>query len=95
MRRVGAGGVVPAGTSLVSATATAFARLALIAAAGALGQTLAGLYAPALDFVLAATFGAAAFVLTQDLGRSRPGRGELRYWRGRPVDDRDRRDRWH
>jgi len=79
----------------MSLTTVAYARLALIAAAGALGQTLAWLYLPALDFVLAATLGAAAFVLTRDLGRSRPGRGELKYWRGRAVDDRDRRDRWH
>jgi hypothetical protein len=31
----------------------------------------------------------------RDLGRARPQSGELRYWRGRPVDDRESRGRWH
>lgn len=79
----------------MSATTAAFARLALIAAAGAIGQTLAWLYAPALDFLLAAVFGAAAFVVTRDLGRARPRAGEVRYWRGRPVDDGESRGRRH
>lgn len=40
--------------------------------------------------------GAAAYILTQDLGRPRPGggrRGEIKYWRGRPIDEDDDRPR--
>jgi len=35
-------------------------------------------------------FGAVAFFLTQGQGRPRPGggrRGEIKYWRGRRIDD--------
>jgi hypothetical protein len=36
--------------------------------------------------------GAGAYILTQDLERPRPGggrRGEIKYWRGRRIDDDD------
>jgi hypothetical protein len=37
-----------------------------------------------------AALGAAAYVFTQDIDRPRGGgRGEIRYWRGRRVDDDD------
>jgi len=66
-------------------------RLLLICAVAAAGETVAivvGAYdvVPLVGFAL----GAAAYVLTQDIDRPRPrGGGEIRYWRGRRIDDDD------
>jgi hypothetical protein len=72
----------------------AFWRLLLICVAAAAGETIAY----QLEWYDVITWvglliGAAAYVLTQDLDRPRYGggrRGEIRYWRGRRVDDDDR-----
>jgi hypothetical protein len=92
---LGEGGVVLA-TERPSMT-QALWRLLLICAAAAAGETLAyqlGQY----DVItwLGVLFGAGAYLLTLDLDRPRPGgrrRGEIRYWRGRPIDEDDDRPR--
>jgi hypothetical protein len=69
----------------------AYARLLVVCGAYALGETLAwtvGAFDVAMFVGLA--LGAAAYVLTQDLGSG--GGGQQRYWRGRRVDD-DKRPR--
>jgi hypothetical protein len=66
-------------------------RLLLICAAAAAGETVAyqlGWY----DMItwVGLLLGAGAYIFTQDLDRPRPGgrrRGEIRYWRGRRIDD--------
>jgi hypothetical protein len=74
----------------VSATRTAYLRLLLVCAAFAGGQTAAwAVGAFQVGTLVGAVLGAAAFVLTQDLDRPRTGRGEIKYWRGRRVDDDD------
>lgn len=74
-----------------------FWRLLVICFAWSVGAVLVRLFdAPALDTIVPVTFGLAAFVLTRDDGR--PGRGggggDVKYWRGRRVDDREPR-RWN
>jgi hypothetical protein len=88
---VGEGGIFRASERpSLSATRTAYLRLLLVCAAFAGGQTGAwALGASPVGTLVGAVLGAAAFVLTQDLERPRPGRGEIRYWRGRRVDDDD------
>jgi hypothetical protein len=72
-------------------------RLLLVCLAAAAGETIAyqlGWYDVITWFGL--LFGAGAYVFTQDLHRPRPGgrrRGEIRYWRGRPIDEDDDRPR--
>jgi len=72
-------------------------RLLLICAVAAAGETVAyqlELYNEVMWVGLLA--GAAAYILTQDLDRPRPRggrRGEIKYWRGRPIDDDDRPSR--
>jgi hypothetical protein len=75
-------------------------RLLLICLVAAAGETIAyllGWYGQIQWFGL--LFGAAAYVLTQDQGRprSRSGpRGEIKYWRGRKIeDDDDSPRRWN
>lgn len=67
----------------------AWIRLVIVAAAAALGETL-GIWQrlPLTDSVLPLFFGAAAYYLTMPFGapRYRSG-GEVRYWRGRRIDD--------
>ncbi len=67
----------------------AFARLLLACAAWAVGETL--LYAsPALGpfgFIVPAVLGVGVFALTQDLGRRRSSDDNVRYYRGRRIDD--------
>ena len=92
MRGVGARGFVPAARPLVTGTErTALIRLAAIAAAWALGESIAwGLRAPGLDLVLPAAFAVAAYVATRDLGWPSAMGGPAQYWRGRRIDERDR-----
>jgi hypothetical protein len=72
-------------------------RLLLICAAAAAGETVAyalGAYGLMVWFGVIA--GAAVYITTQDLGRPRRSgrrRGEVRYWRGRPIDEDDDRPR--
>ncbi len=69
------------------------ARFAICCVAGAVGATLAWTVgARSLAGTVQWLFFAAAYFLTQDAGGSGSGR-DLKYWRGRPVDDH--RDRWH
>lgn len=66
-------------------------RLLLICAAGAAGETIAyQLEAYGVAMWFGVLFGAAAYILTQDMERPRPGsgrRGEMKYWRGRRIDE--------
>lgn len=66
-------------------------RLLLICAAAAAGETIAYQLEWYNEMMwVGLLFGAAAYLFTQDLDRPRPGggrRGEIRYWRGRRIDD--------
>jgi hypothetical protein len=74
-------------------------RLLLICAAAAAGETLAyQLQAYGVMMWVGLVFGAAAYILTQDFDRPRRGggrRGEIKYWRGRRIDDDDGPRRWN
>ncbi|MGH2472847.1 MAG: hypothetical protein ACRDG6_10655 [Candidatus Limnocylindria bacterium] len=68
-------------------------RLLLICAAAAAGETIAyQVEAYGVMMWVGLAFGAAAYIFTQDLDSPRRGggrRGEIKYWRGRRVDDDD------
>ena len=73
-------------------------RLLVICVAAAAGETIAyqlELYNQVMW--VGVLFGVAAYIFTQDLDRPRAGgggrRGEIRYWRGRRIDDDDRPSR--
>ena len=88
MRGLGEGGLIRAEER--PAVNAAYSRLLLICAAFAAGETAAsaiGAYdvGSTVGLVLAVV----AYVLTQEVDRPRRGRGELKYWRGRRVDDRE------
>jgi hypothetical protein len=74
-------------------------RLFLICAVAAAGETIAyqlELYNEVMWVGLLS--GAAAYILTQDLDRPRPRggrRGEIKYWRGRRIDDDEPPQRLH
>jgi len=80
-------------------TQAAYLRLLLICAAVAAGETAAwALDATSIGTIVGAILGAAVFVVTQDIDRpSRGGgrRGEIRYWRGRRIDDDQGPRRWN
>ena len=67
----------------------AWIRFLIVVAAAALGETL-GLWQrlPYADTVLPLLFGGAAYYITMGMDgpRSRGG-GNVRYWRGRRIDD--------
>lgn len=68
----------------------ALVRLVLMSVAWAAGSTGAmALRLYQLDTLVGIGLAALAYWLTRDLGRPgrRRQRGELKYWRGRPVDD--------
>lgn len=97
MRRLGQRGVVLAEERPL--VTYALWRLLVICVAAATGETLAYQF-EAYDIVMwvGVFFGAGAYLLTQDLDRPRPGgrrRGEIKYWRGRPVDDDEPPQRLH
>jgi hypothetical protein len=75
----------------------AIVRFFLICAAWAIGQTLTWGVAGPLGVVIPAVLAIGVLVVTADLGRPRPGGGggDLKYWRGRRVDDDERRGRWN
>jgi hypothetical protein len=74
----------------------AILRFALICAAWAVGQTLTwGLVLGAIGVVIPAALATGVLVLTADLGRARPTGGDVKYWRGRRLDDDERRGRWN
>jgi len=93
MRRVGERGLVPLHARDRVLVTPALWRLLLICAVAAAGETIAyQLQAYGVVTWVGLVFGAAAYVLTQDLDRPRRGggrRGEIRYWRGRRIDDDD------
>lgn len=94
MRHVGEGGIVRAPER--TAVNTAFARLLLICAAFALGETAAyGVGATSVGSAVGLILAAAAYVFTQDIDRPRRGGGQIKYWRGRRVDDDDGPRRWN
>ena len=74
-------------------------RLLVICVAAAAGETIAyQLEAYGVVMWVGVVFGAAAYIFTQDLDRPRPQggrRGEIRYWRGRKVEDDDGPRRWN
>lgn len=74
----------------------AIVRFVLICAAWAVGQTLTwGLVIGPLGVVIPAALAFGVLVVTADLGRPRASGGDLKYWRGRRVDDDERRGRWN
>ena len=86
---MGEGGIVPASERPL--VTYALWRLLLICAVAAGAETIAdqfGLHDERMWIDLLA--GAAVYILTQDLDRPRPGsgrRGEIKYWRGRKIED--------
>lgn len=71
-------------------------RFLLICAAWAVGQTLTwGLALGTVGVVIPAALAIGVLVVTEDLGRPRAASGDLKYWRGRRVDDDERRGRWN
>ena len=75
----------------------AILRFVLICAAWAIGQTLTWyLSLGTFGVIIPAVLALGVLVLTVDLGRPRPGGGgDLKYWRGRRIDDDERRGRWN
>ena len=75
---------------------TAYLRLLLMCAAFAAGQTAAyAIGAYDVGTLVGLALAAAAYVMTQDIDRPRRGRGEIKYWRGRRIDDDDGPRRWN
>ena len=75
---------------------SAILRFILICAAWAVGQTLTwGLSIGSLGVVIPAALAIGVLVVTEDLGRPRSSGGDLKYWRGRRIDDDERRGRWN
>lgn len=66
-------------------------RLVAIAAAWAAGEALvSALGLRGLGVIVPAAFAIAAYVLTRDVRWPElRGRGEIKYWRGRRIDDDD------
>ena len=67
----------------------AWIRFLIVVAAAAVGETL-GIWQrlPSSDLLLPLLFGCAAFYLTRGITAPRfRGNGNVRYWRGRKLDD--------
>ncbi|HYV22187.1 MAG TPA: hypothetical protein VEN31_05995 [Candidatus Bathyarchaeia archaeon] len=88
---MGEGGVVLVHAAERSLMTQGLWRLLLICAVAAAGETIAYQLELFDDVTLVGfVFGAVAYFLTQGQGRPRPGggrRGEIKYWRGRQIDD--------
>lgn len=96
MRGMGTAGLVRAPHVGVNRPQAAVLRFVLICAAWAVGQTLTwGLALGTIGVVIPAALALGVLVLTADLGRPRPAGGDLKYWRGRRVDDDEPRGRWN
>ncbi len=67
-------------------------RLLLMCAAWAFGQTLTvGLaVGSGAELIVPAALAIGVYAITEDLGRPRLSGGNVRYWRGRRVDDDER-----
>ena len=93
---MGEGGIVPAPERPL--VTYALWRLLVICVAAAAGETIA-YQLEAYDILMwfGLFFGAIAYVLTQGFDAPRPTgggrRGEIKYWRGRRIDDDDRPSR--
>ena len=90
MREVGPRGLVPAEAWRVKdRERRAWLRFLVIVLAAALGETVGTWQRlPSSDLLLPLLFGGAAFYLT--IGMTAPryrGNGNVRYWRGRKLDD--------
>jgi hypothetical protein len=88
---MGEGGIVPAPERAL--VTYALWRLLLICVAAAAGETIA-YQLEAYDIVMwfGLFFGAAAYIFTQGFDAPRPPRsrrGEIKYWRGRRIEDDD------
>ena len=72
-------------------------RLLLICVAWSVGQMLTiGIPIDLAGTVVPAALAIGVYVVTEDLGRARAGTGNVKYWRGRQIDDDDRRGgRWN
>jgi hypothetical protein len=72
-------------------------RLLLMCLAWAIGQTLTiGVAVGFVDTVIPAALAIGVYVVTDDLGRAGFGGGTAKYWRGRRIDDDERRGgRWN
>lgn len=93
---MGTTGLVRAPPDSVNRGQAALLRFVLICAAWAVGQTLTwGLSLGVVGVVIPAALAVGVLALTADLGRARAASGDLKYWRGRRVDDDDRRGRWN
>jgi hypothetical protein len=69
----------------------AILRFVLVCAAWAVGQTLTwGVALGPVGVVIPAALAIGVLVVTADLGRPRATGGDLKYWRGRRVDDDER-----
>ena len=89
MRGVGTRGLVRPSSDAVTRERAAVLRLLLACAGWAIGQTLSyALSLGQLGIVVAAAGAIGALFLTQDLGRPARRGGEIKYWRGRRIDDR-------
>jgi hypothetical protein len=90
---MGARGVLCPPAETVTREQAQIVRLLLMCVAWAVGQVLVyevlievgGI--PGADLVLPAALAIGVYVLTEDLGRPRFDRGNVRYWRGRRIDD--------
>jgi hypothetical protein len=76
---------------------TAVLRFVLICAAWAVGQTLTwGLALGTIGVLIPAVLALGVLVVTADLGRPPAAvGGNLKYWRGRRIEDDERRGRWN
>lgn len=95
---MGQGGLVRARAARVSREQAQVVRLLLVCLAWAVGQTLThGLAVDLVDTVVPAALAIGVYVVTDDLGRQRyGGGGNAKYWRGRRIDDDEKRGgRWN
>ena len=92
---MGAGGLVPARTHVVTREQAQLVRLLLMCLAWALGQSLTiSIPIDLANIVIPAALAIGVYAITGDLGRPRFDRGEVKYWRGQRIDDdRPGRDR--
>ncbi|HZP95711.1 MAG TPA: hypothetical protein VFC31_05150 [Candidatus Limnocylindria bacterium] len=67
-------------------------RLLLMCAAWAIGQTLTiGLAVDSgAELIVPAALAIGVYAISEDLARPRLGGGNVRYWRGRRIDDDER-----
>ena len=92
---MGEGGLVRARAGRVTREQAQLVRLLLMCAAWSIGQMLTiGLPLQLADIVVPAALAVGVYVVTDDLGRPRVGGGNVKYWRGRQIDD-DERGRWN